>query len=69
MGEFSEKEREALRKLVPLADEIAQDAKYQQARNIVWKHWKGLMISLAAFVVAVAVLWEKFRALGTWLSR
>ena len=62
MKPFSEKEIEALRKLVPLADGIAKEAQYQQARNLVWKHWKGLMIGLAAFIAAVALIWDKLIA-------
>ncbi len=69
MSELSEDEIKALKKLVPLADEIAKDAEYQKSRNVVVQRWRTLIIGLAAFIVAVALLWEKFRAIGTWLLR
>lgn len=62
MEQFTEKEIEALRKLVPLADGIAKEAKYQEARNLVWRHWKGLVIAVAAFIAAVALVWDKLIA-------
>lgn len=69
MGGLSEDDIAALKKLVPLADEIAKDAEYQKSRNLVWKHWKGLIISIAATLTAVLLVWDRLKAGAVWWFR
>lgn len=69
MGELSEDDIAALKKLVPLADEIAKDAEYQKSRTVVWQHWKAVLISFAALLTAVILIWDRFKAGAVWLFR
>ena len=69
MEKLTDEEIHALKRLVPLADEIVKDAEYQKSRNIVWQHWKALVVGVATFLIAALFLWEKFKAAGAWLFR
>ena len=69
MASLSEEEITALKKLVPLADVIATDAEYQKSRNLVWKHWKGLIITVAAALTAVLFIGDKLKAVWLWVFR
>lgn len=69
MNNFSDDEISQLRKLVPYADELAQEAQYEKSKNVVWRHWRSGVISLAVFVAAVVALWSQFKAVVVWLLR
>ncbi len=69
MGGLSEDDIEALKKLVPLADEIRRDAEYQKSRSIMWSYWKTVVISAAGVIVALFLIWEKVKLFGTWVFR
>lgn len=72
MAGLTPEEIEKLRKLLPLAplaDEIKQDAEYQKSRNIVWQHWKGLVIGFGLLVGTVAALFDQIKTALAWLFR
>ena len=69
MEDLTPEEIEALRKLIPLADEIRKDAEYQKSRNIVWQHWKGLVIGFGLLVGTVAALFDQIKTALAWLFR
>ena len=69
MADFTPEEIEALRKLIPLVDEIRKDAEYQKSRSVVWQHWKGLVIGFGLLVGTVAALFDQIRTALVWLLR
>ena len=69
MAPLTEKEIEALRKLVPHVDVITKEAKYQAALNLVWRHWKGLIIAIAGALTAGFLIWDKLKTVGMWFFR
>jgi len=34
-------------------------AKEQEARSIIWQHWRGMIIGTAALITAIMLLWDK----------
>lgn len=69
MSKLSDEEIDQLRKLVPYADELAQEAQYEKSKSVVWRHWRSGVISLAVFVAAVVALWSQFKAVLVWVFR
>lgn len=53
---LSDTEIEALRKLVPLADEVERASNYRAAKRLMWNEWRGIIIGLASLVTAAIVL-------------
>ena len=56
MSNLSEEELEALRKLIPLADQIEEEAQYKAARKLVLKTWRQGLLLVAGLVASVIML-------------
>lgn len=69
MNDLTDEEIKALRKLLPYADDLAEEAKYQRSKTVVWHHWKAVVISFAAFLAATLLVWDKGKAFVTWILR
>lgn len=61
--ELTEEQHKKLIRILAIEDDILEDleeaAKYRLARKLIWKTKRQMIISLAAIVAAVALLWEK----------
>lgn len=62
---LDEEDRRALAGLVPHVQALVEFAEYQKAQSLIIKKWRGLVIGLAAFLTAAAVLWQNFSHLIT----
>lgn len=62
----------ALRKLVPHADLIGDDAEYAAAQALVFRRWRGAVLAAATLIAAGMLIWEHGRktlqGLGHFLS-
>lgn len=66
MSDLSDEEVEALRKLVPLADQIHKEAEYKAARRLVIQTWRTSIVLLAGLVAAVVLIKDQLlKMLGT----
>ncbi|QBR34844.1 hypothetical protein ETW23_00315 [Leisingera sp. NJS201] len=45
---------------------LIEIAKYEEAKGIVRARWRSVILGLAAVASGLALLWEKFAALGRW---
>ncbi|MCP4410068.1 MAG: hypothetical protein GY807_20455 [Gammaproteobacteria bacterium] len=62
-------EIEKLRLLVPYAEELALDAKYKRAVRVIWRHWRALVISFAATLGAMVLLYDRLGEFFKWWFR
>jgi hypothetical protein len=51
-----------LRALLPYAEIVRSEAEYDAAVKLLVRRWKGMIVTLAAVVAAVVVLWQHFKA-------
>ena len=56
MSQLTEEELEALRKLIPLADQIEEEAKYKAARLLVLKTWRQGLILVGGIIAGVVLM-------------
>ena len=63
---LSDKQIEALKSLVPIAEQLKKEAEYRKAVRIVLGSWKGTVITVAGFIGAVVVFREQIIILLGW---
>mgnify|MGYP006893274838 CR=1 FL=1 len=56
MNQLTDADIIALKTLVPLANQIKQEAEYRAAQRLVLKTWRSSVIFLAGFIAAVFLL-------------
>lgn len=61
-----------LRKLVPFAADIEEEAEYNRAKRLLFRHWRGAVLTAASLVGAGVLIWEHGRrtlqSLGKFLQ-
>jgi len=62
MTQLSDEEIEKLRSLVPLAEQIKEEAEYRIAQRLVLKTWRKGIIFISTFIAGVYVLREQIAA-------
>ncbi len=58
--DLTDEEIAALKSLLPHANTLIENAKIDEAKSILWKRWKGILLSLAAVIGAITVTWDWF---------
>jgi len=56
---LSDEEIEAIRRLLPIADEVRAQAEYRMAQRLVFKAWRQTILAISGFIAAVYVLREQ----------
>ena len=65
MSQLTDEEVEALKKLIPVADQLAEEANYRAAQRLVLKTWRQAVILLSGLIAAVFILRDQLiRFLG-----
>lgn len=53
---LTDEEIEAIRKLLPLAEEVRAQAEYRMAQRLVFKAWRQTVIAISGFIAAAYLL-------------
>jgi hypothetical protein len=65
MPQLTDEEVEALKKLIPVADQLAEEANYRAAQRLVLKTWRQTIILLSGLIAAAFILRDQLaRLLG-----
>jgi hypothetical protein len=56
MSDLTDEEVAALKKLIPIADQLAEEANYKAAQRLVLRTWRQTIILLSGFIAAVFIL-------------
>ncbi|MBQ4824409.1 hypothetical protein J4729_07575 [Leisingera sp. HS039] len=59
-------EVDRVRKILAYGETLVEIAKYEEAKGIVRARWRSVILGLAAVASGLALLWEKFAAIGRW---
>ena len=54
--QLSDDEIEAIRKLLPLAEEVRAQAEYRMAQRLVFKAWRQAVLAISGFIAAIYLL-------------
>lgn len=65
---FSDEEIAALREVIPQLGIIKQEAKFLEARSIIFAYWRKTAIAVAAFITAGVVMFDKLKEFVQWLA-
>ena len=61
-----------IRAIVRHSETLVAIAEYEEARGLIWAHWRSLILGASALVLALVTLWANFekvaRALGKVLQ-
>jgi hypothetical protein len=53
---LSDDEIDAIRTLIPIADEVKSQAEYRMAQRLVFKAWRQTIIAISGFIAAAYLL-------------
>lgn len=65
-NQLTAEELAQLRRLVPLADIIREEAEYRAAQRLVLRTWKRTVVMIASVLGALILLREQLRTLWHW---
>jgi predicted esterase YcpF (UPF0227 family) len=70
---LTEEQHKKLLRLLMIEDEVLDDleeaAKYRLATKLIWKTKRQVIISFAALIAAIALLWEQVELLFSFLFK
>ncbi len=69
MSNFTPEEEERLKVLLPYVEDIVEDAEYKRSWNVIWKNWRAVILTAAAVLTAIILIWDKFKAFVVWMAR
>ena len=67
--EFTPEEVDALRRLIPYAEQIERESEYRAARRLIITTWRQTVIAVAAVVAAGMLLKDQIVEGVRWLVR
>ena len=56
ISQLTDEEIAALRRLLPIADEVRAQAEYRMAQRLVFKAWRQTIIAISGFIAAAYLL-------------
>lgn len=55
-SQLTDEEIEAIRKLLPMAEEVRAQAEYRMAQRLVFKTWRQTILAISGLIAAVYIL-------------
>lgn len=62
-------EIEKVRRILEHGETLVEIARYEEAKGLFWAHWRGIILGLSAFLMALLMIWVNAEKLAGKIAR